>query len=246
MRSKPLLIVGIFCLPVILWSQASPDFARNRDEVVKNLQGLIRIDTSNPPGNETKAVEFIKAILDKEGISSEIFASDKNRANLVARIKGNGKRRPLLLMGHTDVVGVEREKWTVDPFGGVIKDGYLYGRGSSDDKGMASACLEVFLLLHRRKVALDRDIIFLAEAGEEGTSTVGIDYMVAQHWDKIECEYALNEGGMIYAPDGKVKYVGIATIEKVPRGFRLVARGTSGHGSIPRQDNAITHLAAAV
>ncbi len=91
MRSKPLLIVGIFCLPVILWSQASADFARNRDEVVKNLQGLIRIDTSNPPGNESKAVEFIKAILDKEGISSEIFASDKNRANLVARIKGNGK-----------------------------------------------------------------------------------------------------------------------------------------------------------
>ncbi|MFY9573726.1 MAG: M20/M25/M40 family metallo-hydrolase, partial [Blastocatellia bacterium] len=112
--------------------------------------------------------------------------------------------------------------------------------------GMTSACLEVFLLLHRLKVPLDRDIIFLAEAGEEGTSAVGIDFMVQQHWDKIECEYALNEGGTIYAPDGKVKYVGIATTEKVPRGFKLVARGTSGHGSVPRLDNAITHLASAV
>lgn len=223
-----------------------PDFAAARDEVVKILSGFVRIDTSNPPGNETKGAEYLKAILDREGIQSEIFEMEPGRGNIVARLKGNGKKKPLLLMGHIDVVGVEREKWTVDPFGAVIKDGYLYGRGSSDDKGMASACLEVFMLLHRLKVPLDRDVIFLAEAGEEGTSTVGIDYMVAQHWDKIECEYALNEGGMIYAPDGKVKYVGVSTTEKVPRGFRLVARGTSGHGSIPRPDNAITHLAAAV
>ncbi|MEK6406072.1 MAG: M20/M25/M40 family metallo-hydrolase [Acidobacteriota bacterium] len=225
---------------------AAPDFAAARDEVVKILTGFVRIDTSNPPGNETKGAEYLKSILDREGIASEIFEMEPGRGNIVARIKGNGKKKPLLLMGHIDVVGVERDKWTVDPFGGVIKDGYLYGRGASDDKGMTSACLEVFLLLHRMKVPLDRDVIFLAEAGEEGTSTVGIDYMVAQHWDKIECEYALNEGGTIYALDGKVKYVGIATTEKVPRGFRLVARGTSGHGSVPRPDNAITHLAAAV
>ena len=224
----------------------TPDFAAARDEVVNILSGFVRIDTSNPPGNETKGAEYLKAILDREGIASEIFEMESGRGNIVARLKGNGKKKPLLLMGHIDVVGVEREKWTVDPFGGVIKDGYLYGRGASDDKGMASACLEVFLLLHRLKVPLDRDIIFLAEAGEEGTSSVGIDFMVQQHWDKIECEYALNEGGMIYAPNGKVKYVGVATTEKVPRGFKLVAKGTSGHGSIPRLDNAITHLAAAV
>jgi acetylornithine deacetylase/succinyl-diaminopimelate desuccinylase-like protein len=225
---------------------SAPDFSAARDEVVKILSGFVRIDTSNPPGNETKGAEYLKAILDREGIASEIFEMEPGRGNIVARLKGNGKKKPLLLMGHIDVVGVEREKWTVEPFGGVVKDGYLYGRGSSDDKGMASACLEVFLLLHRLKVSLDRDVIFLAEAGEEGTSSVGIDYMVAQHWDKIECEYALNEGGMIYSVNGKVKYVGVATTEKVPRGFRLVARGTSGHGSIPRPDNAITHLAAAV
>jgi acetylornithine deacetylase/succinyl-diaminopimelate desuccinylase-like protein len=225
---------------------STPDFAAARDEVVKILSGFVRIDTSNPPGNETKGAEYLKAILDREGIASEIFELEAGRGNIVARLKGNGKKRPLLLMGHIDVVGVEREKWTVDPFGGDVKEGYLYGRGASDDKGMASACLEVFLLLHRLKVPLDRDVIFLAEAGEEGTSRVGIDFMVEQHWDKIDCEYALNEGGTIYAPQGMVKYVGVATTEKVPRGFRLVARGTSGHGSVPRPDNAITHLAAAV
>jgi acetylornithine deacetylase/succinyl-diaminopimelate desuccinylase-like protein len=225
---------------------ATPDFAAARDEVVNILSGFVRIDTSNPPGNETKGAEYLKSILDRDGIASEIFEMEPGRGNIVARLKGNGKKRPILLMGHIDVVGVEREKWTVDPFGGLVKDGYLYGRGSSDDKGMASACLEVFLLLHRLKVPLDRDVIFLAEAGEEGTSSVGIDFMVQQHWDQIECEYALNEGGMIYAPNGKVKYVGVATTEKVPRGFKLVARGTSGHGSVPRPDNAITHLAAAV
>src|SRR5262249_61906004 len=104
----------------------------------------------------------------------KISEMERSRGSSVARFKGNGKKKPLLLMGHIDVVGVEREKWTVDPFGGVVKDGYLYGRGASDDKGMASACLEVFLLLHRLKVPLDRDVIFLAEAGEEGSSRVGI------------------------------------------------------------------------
>jgi acetylornithine deacetylase/succinyl-diaminopimelate desuccinylase-like protein len=225
---------------------ATPDFDAARDEVVRILSGFVRIDTSNPPGNETKGAEYLKAILDREGVPSEIFEMTPGRGNIVARLKGNGKKKPVLLMGHIDVVGVEREKWTVDPFAGVIKDGYIYGRGSSDDKGMASACLEVFLLLHRLKVPLDRDVIFLAEAGEEGTSQVGIDFMVEHHWDKIDCEYALNEGGTIYAVEGNVKYVGVATTEKVPRGFKLIARGTSGHGSVPRPDNAITHLAAAV
>jgi len=243
------LVLALLASGVVARSSDSivtPDFAAARDEATKILADFVRIDTSNPPGNETKGAEYLKSILDCEGIASEIFEMTPGRGNIVARLKGAGKKKPVLLMGHIDVVGVEREKWTVDPFGGVIKDGYIYGRGSSDDKGMASSCLEVFLLLHRLKVPLDRDVIFLAEAGEEGTSQVGIDFMVDRHWDKIECEYALNEGGMIYAVDGKVKYVGIATTEKVPRGFKLVARGTSGHGSIPRPDNAITHLAAAV
>src|SRR5262245_57852767 len=137
MRRKLLSILWTLLLPVSAWSQSSPDFARNSDEAVKNLQGLVRIDTSNPPGNETKAVEYLKAILDREGIPSEVIGSNKDRMNLVARIKGNGKKKPILLMGHTDVVGVEREKWTVDPFAGIIKDGYVYGRGALDDKDNA-------------------------------------------------------------------------------------------------------------
>jgi acetylornithine deacetylase/succinyl-diaminopimelate desuccinylase-like protein len=226
--------------------QSSPDFSKARDEAVEILSGFVRVDTTNPPGNETKGAEYLKAILDREGIASEIFELEPGRGNLVARLKGNGKKRPLLLMGHIDVVGVERDKWSVDPFAGLVKDGYVYGRGASDDKGMTSACLEVFLLLHRLKVPLDRDIIFLAEAGEEGTPQVGIEFMIEKHWDKIECEFALNEGGWIYEVNGKVQYVGVSTTEKVPRGIRLVARGTSGHGSMPRMDNAITHLSAAV
>ncbi len=255
MRSRYRLVVTILTVFALLVSstlgfslpqKSAPDFNAARDEAIGMLAGFIKVDTSNPPGNETKGAEYLKAIFDREGIASEIFELEKGRGNIVARLKGNGKKRPILLMGHIDVVGVERDKWTVDPFAGIIKDGFIYGRGASDDKGMTIACLEVFLTLHRLKMPLDRDVIFLAEAGEEGTTSVGIDYMVNQHWDKIECEFALNEGGGIREVGDKVISVNVATTEKVPRGMRLIARGTSGHGSVPRMDNAITHLAAAV
>ena len=218
----------------------------SRAEVVRFLTDLVKIDTSNPPGNEVKAANYIKSILDKEGIASEIFESAPGRGNIVARLKGNGSKRPLLLMGHLDVVGVERDKWTVDPFAAMVKDGYLYGRGARDDKAMDAANLEIFLELHRRKIPLDRDVILLAEAGEEGTTEFGIDFMVKEHWDKIESEYALNEGGTIHMANGKVDYVQVATTEKVPRRLSLIARGSSGHASMPRLDNPIAHLGAAV
>jgi acetylornithine deacetylase/succinyl-diaminopimelate desuccinylase-like protein len=224
----------------------TPDFNRARDEAIQILQGLIRIDTSNPPGNETKAASYLKAILDKEGIPSDIFALAPGRGNLVARIKGNGKARPILLMAHLDVVGVELDKWTMDPFAATTKDGYLYGRGVFDDKSNAAAALQVMLMLHRSKAPLERDIIFLAESGEESTTNVGIDFMVQQHWDKIDAEFAINEGGWVLEENGKVRYVAVATSEKVPNATRLIARGASGHGSMPRPDNAIVHLAAAI
>lgn len=226
--------------------QSAPDFAAAQNEAVKFLSQLVKIDTSNPPGNELRAAEHIKGVLAAEGIPAQIFESAPGRGNLVARLKGTGKKKPLLLMGHLDVVGVERDKWTVDPFAAVIKDGYLYGRGSIDDKSMDAANLEVFLLLHRLKVPLDRDVILLAEAGEEGTTQFGIDFLVEKHWDEIACEYALNEGGNVPEAGGKVQYVAVSTTQKVPRGFSLEAHGTSGHGSAPRLDNAIAHLAAAV
>ena len=224
-----------------------PDFGRLRDEAVQLLQALIRIDTSNPPGNETRAVEYIRTLLDHEGIPSQTFSRDPARASIVARLKGSGRRRPILLMGHTDVVGVEREKWHVDPFAGTLSaDNFVSGRGAIDDKDTVAAALLTLLSLHRLKVPLDRDVIFLAEAGEEGTPEVGITFMVDNHWDAIDAEIALAEGGDIPVRAGRIRYVGVATTEKVQHTVTLVARGTSGHGSMPRLDNPIVHLSAAI
>ena len=209
------------------------------------MRAFVRIDTSNPPGNETRGAEFLKAILDKAGIPAELLGDNPARLNLVARLKGSGKKRPLVLMGHLDVVGIERDKWTVEPFAGVMQDGFLYGRGASDDKCMTTVCLEVMLLLKRLNVPLDRDVIFVAEADEESSSR-GIIELIEKHWDKIDCEFALNEGGGIVEENGKVRYVGVSTSEKVPRTLFLASKGTSGHGSRPRPDNALVHLAAAV
>jgi acetylornithine deacetylase/succinyl-diaminopimelate desuccinylase-like protein len=248
LRCSILLLLFISCATAQQAGQASaaPDLNAIREETVQILAGLIKIDTSNPPGNETKAAQYIKVLLDREGIASEIVESAPGRGSVIARLKGSGKKKPLLLMGHIDVVGVEREKWSVDPFGGVIKDGFIYGRGASDDKGMVAANLAVLLQLHRSKLPLDRDVIYLAEAGEEGTTEYGMDFVVEKHWDKIAAEYAINEGGDFSLENGKLRYAGVSTTEKLPRGLRLVARGSSGHGSMPRLDNPIVHLAAAV
>jgi len=241
--------LAALALAVCPWpaaGQTGPDFRQARDEAVRTLQALIRINTSNPPGNETRLAEHLKAVLDREGIASEIVAREPARGNLIARIKGNGRQKPVLLTGHMDVVGVEQGKWTVDPFEGGIKDGYVYGRGARDDKDDLAAMLEVLLLIHRQKLALDRDIIFLTVAGEEGNPSVGMDYVVERHWPKIESEFALNEGGSIHLSGGKVQYVAVGTAQKALARARLLARGVSGHGSVPRMDNAIGRLAAAV
>ena len=249
LRNALISVLGVAFLSSSLWSQASPpmpDFSKASEEATQMLQALVRIDTSNPPGNESKVAEYLKSILDKEGIASEIITAEPGRGNLIARIKGSGKKKPLLLMGHADVVGVERDKWSVDPFGGVIKDGYVYGRGALDDKSGLTAMFQVLRMINRHKLPLDRDIIFLAEAGEEGGPPVGIDFLVEKHWPKIECEYALNEGGDTLIKNGKVQFVAVSTTEKIPDRMRLIARGVSGHGSMPRVDNPVVHLAAAV
>ena len=244
MRLLSLVLLLAFSLPAA--ERFPVDWRVLEPEILNYFTALIKIDTSNPPGNETKAVDYLKPILDKAGIPYQVFALDPNRANLVARIKGNGTKKPIILMGHTDVVGTQRDKWPVDPFAAIRKDGYIWGRGASDDKPHVVASLMTLLLIKRMNIALDRDVIFIAEAGEEGTSTVGIDYLVNQHWPDIEAEYALAEGGATHARNGKVRFVEIATTEKAPRTTRLVAHGTAGHGSRPRQDNALIHLAGAV
>lgn len=215
-------------------------------EAIDHLVELVKIPSVNPPGNETEVAEYIKAVLAAEGIESELYALDPARANLVARHEGNGSKRPILIMGHTDVVGVQPEKWYADPFSGIRKDGYIYGRGTLDDKDNVAAGMMVMILLKRLGVELDRDVIFLAEAGEEGTPDVGINFLVEQHWEVIEAEYSIAEGGEGVIRDGRVHTFGVETTEKMPRRVTLVARGTPGHGSVPRLDNAVMILANAV
>lgn len=240
------LVVPFLAASVFASAQISIDWNKYNAETLEHYTNLIKIDTSNPPGNESKAVDYLKKVLDREGISYQVFASDPTRANLVARLKGSGAKRPIIVMGHTDVVGVQRDKWTVDPFAAIRKNGFVYGRGANDDKDNLTASLMTLLVLKRQKIPLDRDVIFIAEAGEEGTHGVGIDYLVEHHWDAIDAEYALAEGGSASARKGKVRFVEICTTEKVPRTTRLVAHGTAGHGSRPRLDNAVVHLSAAV
>jgi acetylornithine deacetylase/succinyl-diaminopimelate desuccinylase-like protein len=215
-------------------------------ESIDHLVELIQIDSSNPPGNETDVANYLQAVLAEEGLHSELYALEESRANLVSRIKGNGSKRPILLMGHTDVVGVQADKWYADPFSGMRQDGFVYGRGTLDDKDNVAAALMVMKLLNRYGVELDRDVIFLAESGEEGTPEVGINFMVENHFDVIDAEYCLAEGGQNVIEHDEVKTVGIETTEKMPRRVTLVARGTPSHGSKPTLQNAVLILANAV
>lgn len=225
---------------------AEPDWKKIEAETMQHFQAILRMDTSNPPGNEVLVVNYLKAVLDKEGIETHVYASDPKRPNLVARLRGNGKKKPILIMGHTDVVTVDPTKWVHPPFSATLDGGYIYGRGATDDKDNVTACLMVMLILKRMQTPLDRDVIFLAEASEEGGGSVGIDFMVSKYWPEIEAEYCFAEGGGGVRTNGKMQYVGVATTEKIPKGARLVARGISGHGSVPLRSNAIVHLSQAV
>jgi acetylornithine deacetylase/succinyl-diaminopimelate desuccinylase-like protein len=230
------------------WAQGpGVDWGKQQAETLRHYRALVQTDTSSPPGNEIRAVDYLRKVIEAEGIPTRTFALDPNRPNLVAHLKGNGSKRPLLILAHTDVVGVQREKWPVDPFGAVMKDGYIWGRGTIDDKDKLTAILMSFLLLKRTGAALDRDVIFLAESGEEADPTgVGIQFMVDRHFDEIDAEFAITEGGGATLENGRVTSMQIGTTEKVPKRVRLVANGTSGHGSVPRLDNALVHLGGAV
>jgi len=229
-------------------SQAA-DLAKLQSDALIWLQGLIRINTTNPPGNELVAAKYLADILKSEGISAEVFESTPGRGFLVARLSSTAvpdPSRALLLMGHLDVVGVEKSKWSVDPFGAVIEDGYLYGRGAIDDKGMTIANLAAFIQLKRSGARLNRDVVFLAEGDEEAGGETGMKFAVEKHWDKIAAGFALNEGGQVVVKNGKVQYVGVQASEKVAANVDLIADGTSGHASVPRSDNPVAHLAAAI
>jgi acetylornithine deacetylase/succinyl-diaminopimelate desuccinylase-like protein len=213
------------------------------------LVGLVKFNTTNPPGNEQEAAKYIAGILTKEGITPEILDVAPGRSAVVARLRSSAVPDPskaLLLVAHMDVVGVDRSKWAEDPFGGVIKDGYLYGRGSIDDKGMVAANLAAFIALKRGKAFMNRDVIFLATADEEQFGDASLKTLIAKFWDKFAAAYAINEGGKVVVKNGKVQYVALQVAEKVSVNITVTAKGKGGHASIPSKENPVVHLAAAI
>jgi acetylornithine deacetylase/succinyl-diaminopimelate desuccinylase-like protein len=226
----------------MIWQMAT-------EETVRNLVRLIQTETINPPGNELPAILIVKDILEGAGFPTEAFKiveSAPNRVNLVARIKGDGSERPLLMSGHVDVVPVERERWSHDPFGGEVIDNVVWGRGALDMKGFLAMYLQIFLGLFRQKTTLKRDIILAAIADEEAGFTHGSKFLVEQHRELIEAEYGLTEGGALTIYMGKTKVYPIQVAEKGVCWLRARAHGKPGHGSIPHSDNPVLFLAQAI
>ena len=214
------------------------------EETVTRLRALLRLDTRNPPGNEILAAEHLHALFEAEGISGEIVGPSKDRGTFIARLTGDGSAPPLLLMSHIDVVAVEPEKWTHDPFSGDIADGFIYGRGALDMKHMVTMEAMTMLLLKRAAVRLKRDVIFMAAADEECGGHQGAGWVVKHHPELIRAEYALNEGGGSGFVVAGRRYYPVQTAEKGTVRFRIRTRGRPGHGSVPHNDNAILKLAA--
>jgi len=211
------------------------------------LRQLIRIDTSNPPGHEGQIDAFLADRLRPLGFDITIVPTpEAGKSHLIARLRGAGSRRPVLLAAHADVVGVEREKWTVDPFTGLQRDGYVYGRGAIDFKGGIAVFAQAVMRLARNHVPLARDVIFLVEADEE-SAPYNTSWLARTNWADMDCEFALNEGGWIMTDAaGRVRYVSVSTADKSSIRILVTAHGTSTHSSMPRPDNAISTLARAM
>src|ERR1051325_1455332 len=203
------LFLAVLLLLAVPTGRASDiDWTKARAEAVQLLQELIRIDTTNPPGNERAAALHLQKLLESDGIETRVLDVAPGRANLYARIKGDGSRRPLILLSHTDVVMVEPERWTVPPFSGELRDGYIYGRGATDMKGTATVQATVMRHIKRLNVPLKRDLILLAVADEEAGGT-GATAMIEKCPELIRgAEFLLNEGDVIYVKDGKIEQYG--------------------------------------
>ena len=207
-------------------------------EAVQNLREYLRINTVNPPGNEVAGTLFFKKVFDAEAIPYQLFEPSPGRGSLLATLKGTGEKRPILLLNHIDVVPVEKERWTVDPFSGIEKDGYLYGRGALDDKSMGIIEMMALFILKREKTLLKRDILFFAGADEETGGKWGIQWAMENIPSLREAEYALNEGGYVSLNEaGAADRYEISPGQKIVFQLQLRAKGTSGHASMPHSDN---------
>jgi acetylornithine deacetylase/succinyl-diaminopimelate desuccinylase-like protein len=212
-------------------------------EITLFLSDLIRINTTNPPGNETVAANFIAQYLSKEGLKTEVIESAPGRGSVITRLEGSGEKPDLLLLSHIDVVAANPAEWTVDPFAGIVKAGYVYGRGAYDMKGMTAVEVMTLLLLKRNKIPLKGDIVLTATADEEKGGEEGAGYLLKHHKEKVWCPYVLNEGGGLAIPQKKGNVYPVQTAEKGILWLKIKAKGTPGHGSTPNMaDNAIVRM----
>ena len=247
MKFVSLAVATVFASASLFAQTSQPNWSAIEPEALKHFQAIVKMNTTDPPGGEKPVVDYLRQVLEGEGIATQTFVlKDANRPNLVARLKGNGSKRPLLLMGHTDTVNIDEKKWSHPPFSAAMVDGYVYGRGTVDDKDNVIATLMTMLTLKRLNVPLDRDVIALFEAGEEGSSSLGIQFMANQHYDAIDAEFCYAEGGSVTRTGGAVKFASVQTVEKIPRAITVTSRGVAGHGSVPLENNALAHLGEAV
>jgi acetylornithine deacetylase/succinyl-diaminopimelate desuccinylase-like protein len=246
-RLPSLLSIIAACVFAAPLSSLNAQSAPPLDPTAALLSEIIRINTSNPPGRTQALAELLGARFRAAGFTVEIFPTpDSAKVHFIARLKGDGSKRPVLLAAHADVVGVEREKWSLDPFAGIVRDGHVYGRGAVDFKGGMAVFAIAALRLAERKVPLARDVIFMAEADEEG-APMNTGWLAKEHWSSMDAEFALNEGGwIIKGDDERVRYVSISTADKSVASIVLTATGTSTHSSMPLPDNPIASLAAAL
>lgn len=220
-----------------------PNFDAAAREMTALLQEYLRVDTTNPPGHERRAADFLKRTFDREGIACEVFDQGDDRANVLAVLPGSGAKRPLILLNHLDVVPADAERWTVPPFAGEIRDGYVWGRGATDMKGTAICQLMTMLLIKRSGVRLERDLVFLGTADEEDGAASGVSWMIAHQRDKLRnAEFVLTEGAYIDVADGKVTSWNVDVTEKSILWLRVAATGKAGHGSIPEPNGAVAKL----
>jgi acetylornithine deacetylase/succinyl-diaminopimelate desuccinylase-like protein len=213
------------------------------EEVTDVLGDLIRINTTNPPGNETEAAKYLANSMGKEAFKCEILESSPGRGSVIARLKGSGEKPSLLLLSHLDVVAANPKEWSVDPFAGIVKDGFVWGRGALDMKSMTAMEVMVMKLLKRNNVRLKGDVILAATADEEKGGEAGAGWLVRNHPEKVRAEYVVNEGGGLAIPIENKNIFTIQTAEKGILWFKVKAKGRPGHGSIPgAADNAIMRM----
>lgn len=244
------VLPALFFIILFLINPAQAGAAGDYPEIVKRsralLEEFVRADTSNPPGNESKIVAIAAQRLKEAGIPFQITEFEKGRENIVARLKGSGRKKPLLILAHTDVVPASGQEWQTNPHSLAEKDGYLVARGVGDDLGYAAIALELLLEIKRSGATLERDII-LALTGDEEKGGRGIQYLLAHHKDQIDAEIALNEGGGVQlGADLKPQLVQLQTTEKIYQDYSLLADGPTGHSSNPLPENAIYRLSRAL